>query len=441
MERSAAKLLIVVLLAALGARLAAAWWWESRLAGRFFFGDSESYWVLARAIAHGGPYEYGSPDARVFRAPGYPLVLAPLFVLGRDDPPVLWARVLGAVLGTAAVGGVGWLGWRLFGARAGLAAAAIAAFEPGAVAMSATVLSEALFCPLLVLHVGLWIAAWQARSPRRTAWLAAAAGVAAGAATLARPSWLLFAPLVVLLGLPARGERTRHLGIGLVMLATCAAMMLPWWIRNYRVIGRFVPTTLQVGASLYDGCSPQATGASDLSFVERFAREERAQPAAGPGDVAPFEYRLDRRLRKEATGWARENPGRVLKLAAVKFLRIWNVWPNEPGLSSWPIRLALMTTYLPIMLLAVVGAARTIRRGWPYILCWLPAIYLTGLHVIFVGSIRYRVPAMLTLAVLAAGAVAGGEVAGGVGGPRGTQNALTPCPSPEAGEGSAGRNP
>src|SRR3990170_763467 len=112
MKRSAALLIVVVLLAALGARLAAAWWWQSRLPGRFFFGDSESYWVLGQAIAHGGPYEYGSPDARVFRAPGYPLVLAPLFVLGGDELPVLWARVLGAVLGTAAVGGVGWLAWR-----------------------------------------------------------------------------------------------------------------------------------------------------------------------------------------------------------------------------------------------------------------------------------------------------------------------------------------
>ncbi len=275
--------------------------------------------------------------------------------------------------------------------------------------MSATVLSEALFCPLMVLHLALWIAAWQSLDKNRAAWLAAGAGLAAGAAALARPSWLLFAPVVVLLAAAVSSQRRRHLGIGSVMLAACAAAMLSWWIRNYLVIGRFVPTTLQVGASLYDGWNPQATGASDLSLVDRFVREEAARPAAG---AAPLEYRLDRRLRDEATTWARANPGRVAKLAAVKFLRIWNVWPNEPGLSSWPIRLGLMATYVPIMILAVVGAARTIRRGWPYLLCWLPAVYLTGLHTIFVGSIRYRVPAMLALAVLAAGAGIGGQASG-----------------------------
>jgi hypothetical protein len=65
-----------------------------------------------------------------------------------------------------------------------------------------------------------------------------------------------------------------------------------------------------------------------------------------------------------------------------------------------------MFTYGPVSVLAVVGAGLFTRRGWPYALCWLPAVYFTALHLVFVSSIRYRQPAMLTLIVLAAGAAA-----------------------------------
>jgi hypothetical protein len=83
---------------------------------------------------------------------------------------------------------------------------------------------------------------------------------------------------------------------------------------------------------------------------------------------------------------------------------MWNIWPNEPQLTRWPIRLVVFFTYTPLLIFAIIGAWRTLDRGWPYILCWLPAVYFTLLHTVFVSSIRYREPAMLALLALAAGA-------------------------------------
>ena len=453
--------LALLLLAALALRLTAGWWWQSRLDDRFAMGDSESYWTLAQTIAEGKPYEYGADHARVFRTPGYPLLLAPVVGLaGEGRNGVLLARAEAALLGVLAVLVLWWLTRLLFDDRAALWAAAMASFYPGAIAASMLVLSEAPFCPLMLLQLALWLKAWRAPSGRQAAIYACCGGLAAGAATLMRPSWLLFTPLAAGAGMLACGTKrsaaetvsdvaqppsavkttrhsrgrlcySRHFQIACWMLLGLIVTMLPWWVRNARLTGRFVPTTLQVGASLYDGLNPNATGGSNMDFVPRFVAEERraatrstaaparstaaparstaapARSTAAPGcaEIA-FELRLDRRMWEAAIAWARTNPARAVQLAGIKFLRIWNVWPNEPRLSTWPIRLLVLFTYTPLLVFCLLGTWKTIGRGWPpYVLCWLPAVYLTLLHMVFVSSIRYREPAMLALLALAAGEI------------------------------------
>jgi 4-amino-4-deoxy-L-arabinose transferase-like glycosyltransferase len=409
MKQAGWRQLAVLLVIAFALRMAAGWAWQSRLDGRFGMGDSESYWVLGKAIAQGQPFECGPDHARVFRTPGYPLLLAPIILLAGDGPnAVMLARAEAALLTTLAVLAVWWLTRLLFDDRAAILAAAFATFYPGAIALGALILSEAPFCPLMLLQLVLWILAWRASTAGRKTCFAFGAGLAAGAATLMRPSWLLFTPFALAVAITlsliaSRRDLARHFSIGIWMVFGLIVAMFPWWIRNASVTGRFISTTLQTGASLYDGWNPEATGASNMAFTQRYEAEERHREGQSRESL---EERMDRRMRDDAVAWARANPGRVAQLAGLKFVRMWNVWPNEPALSSrWIVCLAVFFTYTPLLILAIIGACRTVGRGWPYILCCLPAVYLTLLHVVFVSSIRYRDPAMLALLALAAGAV------------------------------------
>lgn len=421
------RLVALILLIACAVRLAAGCWWQQHLppGARFGFPDSETYWRLAQTIVRGEPYQM-NPDRRVFRTPGYPATLASLFFLVGDDPPVFWARAQNAVLGTLAVGGVMGLTALLFDGRAALLAGCAAAVCPEALATSVFVLSEAPFCPLLLFQLVLWVWAWRAPAVAPAAGWATAAGVVGGLATLMRPSWLLFTPFALTICLlaqvrwrlrrgPARGgdfpplvpDGRRQTLLGVCLLLGLLATMAPWWVRNWRMTGGFVPTTLQVGESLYDGWNPQATGASDMRFVDDFRRQLRAEDAlrgAAPEELANFELRLDRRMREAAWAWASAHPRRVVELAAVKFVRIWNVWPNEPGLRQPLLQAVVLCGYGPLLLFSAIGVWKFAGRGWLYVLCCLPAVYFTALHVVFVGSLRYRQPPLLPLIVLAAGA-------------------------------------
>ncbi|NLX54822.1 MAG: hypothetical protein GXY58_06900 [Planctomycetaceae bacterium] len=396
-----------ILMVALALRGLGATWWQQHLGGARVFGfpDSHSYWDLGQRIAAGAAYEYGGPDFRIFRAPGYPLLLGGLFALVGDDPPVLWARLVGAVLGTLTVLGVIWLGSTVFDRDTGLVAGGLAAVYPGAVGLSIFVLAEALFCPLLLVQLASWVAAWRAAGRGAETGWAVLAGGAAGLAVLTRPSWWLFAPFVLGCLVVGSRDRWRHLRIGGWMIVACSVVMSPWWVRNYQVAGRFVPTTLQVGASLYDGLNPEATGASNMPFAGPFFRAQKEEDAAAGRSQDGFETRLDRRLRDAALAWAQTHPGQVCRLAGHKLLRMWNIWPNAADFGSWPMKLLVATGYVPVLLLGAVGFWIWGRRGWPYTVCLFPAVYLTCLHLVFVSSIRYREPAMLAWIVMAAAVI------------------------------------
>lgn len=404
---------VLVLVAAFGLRVGTAVWWQGRLDRadqRFGMGDSDGYWVLAGTIAAGLPYHYGSPDAAVFRAPGYPLLLS-LVVDPTDlDRRVLAARILGCALGTVAVALVMVItGW-FFDRSSALLAGVIAAIYPGGVTMSVLLLSEAPFVPLMLLVLFSLAAMLRAegRPGRRAgtiAVLAAAAGCLSGIAVLVRPSWLLFLPFYFALRLVLAENRRRELGLAIVAGAALAVTMTPWWIRNYHVTGKFVPTTLQVGASLYDGLHAGATGASDtgMRFTDEFARELRDEAAATDAPLAPLEYRLNQRLAAAATRWVREHPGEALRLAGRKILRTWWPWPSAeevPGgaIGRWIFAVGAMVIVVP----AAVYAIRHRRWGSAWFPMIVPAVYFTLLHAVFVGSIRYRQPALVALIVLAA---------------------------------------
>jgi hypothetical protein len=273
--------------------------------------------------------------------------------------------------------------------------------------MSVFILSEAAFCPLFIIQFICWTISFRSTARSRILSWAVAGGIAAGCATLVRPSWLPFTPGAVLLVLVAGQRRWRHARVGLVMCCAMVVTMLPWWVRNYQVTGRFVPTTLQVGASLYDGWNPNATGASDMRFADGFRKQQLAWDARQPGPLSDtFEYRLDQRYRKAALDWAKQHPGRVLQLAGVKLMRMWSPWPHAVDMQSWSLRVATFVGYTPLFVLGVWGTWKFRRCGWPVALCLLPACYFTVLHMVFVSSIRYRQPAMLTVIVIAAGGLA-----------------------------------
>ena len=412
-QRATRGCVFAVLALALVLRISAAAFWHraAEQEGRLFrLGDSHSYWILAGELARGRPYQYGSPNASIFRAPVYPLVLAPWTLIADEQSAVWAARLVGCALGTIAVGLTMVLAQRLGGKSRitrMLVTGLLAAVYPGAIGMSVVILSEAVFCPLMLLYLWLWQVAWQRPSARSAIAIALTAGGVAGLAILARPSWLLFATMLFATGMVLGPRRPRHAAIFMGTLLGIVIAMSPWWLRNASVTGEFVLTTLQVGPSLYDGLHAGASGGSDegMAFMSQFAEEQRAQDDASDSLHSTFEFRVNRRAQQASLEWIKSHPADVALLAWRKFLRTWSLWPNGGDIGSGTLRALLTVSCFAIVVLACIGGfhpATTFEAScWGGRFYWLPAIYFTLLHMIFVGSIRYREPAVLVLTVLA----------------------------------------
>ena len=119
-----------------------------------------------------------------------------------------------------------------------------------------------------------------------------------------------------------------------------------------------------------------------MDFVPAFVEAERREPAAAEAKKSDtLEYRLNQRMRAAAVAWAR-SIGRALGSPGSSSHGCGTSGPTSrrfpladpPGVAA---------TYGPVMLLAVF-ALKTIHLGWPYVLCWLPAVYFS-LYTLFLS--------------------------------------------------------
>lgn len=406
---------VTVFVVALAIRLIAWGFVESQIAadpGREFLiaGDAEGYWDLGTDLAAGREYTVYTPPRRVLRTPGVPMVVAAsVAVFGESKVAARGVFAVLAAIGPVMIYG---LGWRIGGRQLGLMAGLLAAVSPLAVGMSPVLLSDGLFAALLAWQlsvagplVGCGPSTGEnAATPFRYAML----GIAAAAAVLVRPAWLPAVPIVFvtlvwacrLKSLSAnesspdasRAFRFGMLAKPLIFVAAFTVVMAPWVIRNAVVTDHFVPTSLWLGPTLYDSFGPDADGGSNMTFFDAEAGQRKEMS----------EWEVDQWYRNRAFDAAVDDPGRVVTLAAAKQGRFWSFWPRAGEVPSTVVRMAVACWSMLVIGLAMIGLWRGPLKMSTLILTLGPILYFALLHLVFVGSMRYRMPAELPLCVLAA---------------------------------------
>lgn len=399
MQPAALKVYVLVFVVALAARSA---WGLYRYGsgvedGQFEFPDERQYWSMGKSL-HGGAGLVDEFGFRATRMPLYPSFLSVFSTLERGTliaKAIQWAVGAALAVLTSAIAGLVWNG------RAALVAGLLVAFDPFFIVFSSLLLTETFF---VVAATGVYLCALPmiSRPTRRIPfgrWLVL--GGAASVSIYIREIGLGLVVALLMVVVCRRRFDRRALAGAFAATVVIFVSLLPWAMRNRSVTGSWCWLTNRAGVSLYDGVRPGADGSSNLGDVQQ-ADEVRGLS----------ETEWNRHFLSAGRRAIMDDPLRILGLAPVKWGRTWNPLPNLHSYRSRGIQVVSACWMIPVLLSACLGIIMLVRRRgktglWLALYLMVPALYVTAVHSLFVGSIRYRLPAMPMIEVLAAVAVVG----------------------------------
>jgi len=354
--------------------------------------------------------------------PLYPVTLAMIYRVAGPGS-YLTVRLLQALLGALAA-------LAIYGAarccfRGDVLVAAIAgaitALYPYLVYYSGLLAGENLYIPLLAATA--WALTCLVAGPgaslpgagerrgvlRSPATLPLLLGVCAGLTFLTRSSIILFLPLAALMIFLALGRRRGAVAVLLCGMAF-ALTVSPWVVRNYRVHGEFVLMPTKGGLNLWmrnhpDVVRPEFLDAG-LGFPEGLAsRLEKTELLEYPELEGLSEVERNRLITGRAVSFIRANPEYFAALCVRRFVWLMSITGSRSRGVLYFV--AGLLSYGLVLPLAASGAYLAWRRRIRGALVPLALVlYTIGLHTLFHGGIRYRLPVDPLMGILAAYAAA-----------------------------------
>lgn len=317
---------------------------------------------------------------------------------------VFGRSIIAVQLANALVGGLlTWLtydvGKRVVSAPAARLAGLMAAFFPSLVIYSITFGYGPLLCCAIFGCASLFLRRGKcADHPWRHV---ALIGALIGVASLLKPICLLLPAVFGLSYLRWGAPLTRSLRNVLVMTLFMGAVITPWTVRNYLVLGAFVPGTTTGGINLWLANNPQATGL--------------------PTDYPPFalgttEIERDRWSARMAVRYVLDHPHRFAALQLPKAAYMWGT--SSTSLAAIPdgfshpaaeraVKAVINTAWVFICFFFIVaicrdGLCKSTIAFWP-VVCLLA--YVWGVHLFFVVQSRYHLAIIPVLFIGAAAAI------------------------------------
>jgi hypothetical protein len=372
----------------------------------FEFGCETGRVAASLASGHGfaSPFS-GDTGPTAWMVPGFAFLLAGVFkIFGIYSNLSAWVILtLNSLFQSLTAPLIYEIGARIAGRRNAQWSAWIWALYPGIVQYAVRWIGEMSIATLLfvaVLVLGLrmrGVGETPSVRHRLRDWVCF--GLLWGVIAMVYPTLLLMAPVQgiwILVGLSQRREWMRGLALAVLSGVICAAVAVPWIIRNQMVFHAFIPTRGNLGAELAEAWSPESMGFPWGATVPTNELAPEHQLYASMGELSYVKMR-----GQMARQWARQYPAHFWKLVTLRFYMFWASVPHSTD--KHPVsEIFREINYCFGSVVGILGLVLALRRKLPAAALFAWAVVLIPLIYYFVtaGS-RFRNPLEPILIVLA----------------------------------------
>jgi hypothetical protein len=267
--------------------------------------------------------------------------------------------------------------------QSAMLAAGICAVYPFFIFYSSLILSETLFLFVFILFLSLLFDKDSSGVSQ---------GIWAGLMHLTKPIFFYFFPVIWLWQyffqkMPVRKIFTIALIMGI--------LVSPWAIRNFLIFDELVINTASSGHILWEGNNPW----NDTGGVSGTFQNSDAWLNVVPDGLTELDE--DQWKKDQAFAFISGNPTIFVENGVRKFVRLWSLWPNSVAHQSWIYKAISLFSFGPILFFSLIGVwvLKENRRDIALMVGLVG--YITLLHVVTLGSIRYRLPLEPIMIVIA----------------------------------------
>ena len=357
--------------------------------------DASSYHQVAQNLVEHhiftSPFDppYNPQQPGTFRPPLTPLYLAAIYTIFGTN--LMWGRLGLAILSAISCGFTYWIGEKHFGHTIGLIAGSISCVYPLFLLLVLLPLTESvsIFLTLTLISMLYRYAPQQHYVDTQQIHLkwAIHIGIVFGLILLNKAANIVVFPCILFWAfVTLSGTWKIRLARVFIILMISALIILPWAIRNQRIVGAFTPVNSNGGWTFYLGNNIHTE--KNLKALEDGTTNGWIPPKEVFEPFADLSFNDTKNYEKRAIRLGREfiwnNPGKFLNFALRKLSIFWSPYNHVVDKITW----------IPLALLSIIGFGVSLKYWEDQIVIYLLILSTMTIPFVFTSMPRFRAPIM-----------------------------------------------